>query len=112
MIQVFEINAYDLLGKTLGTIALRGSQTIDETIIDRINAFPYEEGYSLSVWSKVIDNKIDITGSITTEKRKFLKKNLKSLDIREHLLQRKKEINCGRFILDGLKYITQIIKHW
>ena len=66
--QVFEINAYDSLGKTLGTIALRGSQTIDETIIDRINAFPYEEGYSLSVWSKVIDNKIDITGSITTEK--------------------------------------------
>ena len=50
--QVFEINAYDSLGKTLGTIALRGSQTIDETIIDRINAFPYEEGYSLSVWSK------------------------------------------------------------
>ncbi|WP_302632080.1 hypothetical protein, partial [Clostridium sp. CAG:265] len=47
--QVFEINAFDSLGKTLGTIALRGDQEIDKSIIDRINAFPYEEGYSLSV---------------------------------------------------------------
>ena len=76
--QFFEINAYDSLGKTLGTIALRGSQTIDETIIDRINAFPYEEGYSLSVWSKVIDNKIDITGSITTEKENSKEESKKS----------------------------------
>ena len=106
--QVFEINAYDSLGKTLGTIALRGSQTIDQNIIDRINAFPYEEGYSLSVWSKVIDNKIDITGSITTEKenskeesKKFRYKRTLTSD------EKRDKLENGRFeiLSDGLKYI-------
>ena len=106
--QVFEINAFDSLGKTLGTIALRGSQQIDETIINRINAFPYEEGYSLSVWSKVIDNKIDITGSITTEKenskeesKKFRYKRTLTSD------EKRDKLENGRFeiLSDGLKYI-------
>ena len=106
--QVFEINAYDLLGKTLGTIALRGSQTIDETIIDRINAFPYEEGYSLSVWSKVIDNKIDITGSITTEKENSKEESKKSRYKRTLTSEEKRDkLENGRFkiLSDGLKYI-------
>ena len=106
--QVFEINAFDSLGKTLGTIALRGDQQIDETIINRINAFPYEEGYSLSVWSKVIDNKIDITGSITTEKedskeesKKFRYKRTLTSD------EKRDKLENGRFeiLSDGLKYI-------
>ena len=106
--QVFEINAYDSLGKTLGTIALRGSQTIDETIIDRINAFPYEEGYSLSVWSKVIDNKIDITGSITTEKENSKEESKKSRYKRTLTSEEKRDkLENGRFkiLSDGLKYI-------
>ena len=106
--QVFEINAYDSLGKTLGTIALRGSQTIDETIIDRINAFPYEEGYSLSVWSKVIDNKIDITGSITTEKENSKQESKKSRYKRALTSDEKRDkLENGRFeiLSDGLKYI-------
>ena len=106
--QVFEINAFDSLGKTLGTIALRGDQQIDETIINRINAFPYEEGYSLSVWSKVIDNKIDITGSITIEKedskeesKKFRYKRTLTSD------EKRDKLENGRFeiLSDGLKYI-------
>ena len=106
--QVFEINAFDSLGKTLGTIALRGDQEIDQTIIDRINAFPYEEGYSLSVWSKVIDNKIDITGSITIEKedskeesKKFRYKRTLTSD------EKRDKLENGRFeiLSDGLKYI-------
>ena len=106
--QVFEINAYDSLGKTLGTIALRGSQTIDETIIGRINAFPYEEGYSLSVWSKVIDNKIDITGSITTEKENSKEESKKSRYKRTLTSEEKRDkLENGRFkiLSDGLKYI-------
>ena len=106
--QVFEINAFDSLGKTLGTIALRGSQTIDETIIDRINAFPYEEGYSLSVWSKVIDNKIDITGSITTEKENSKEESKKSRYKRTLTSEEKRDkLENGRFkiLSDGLKYI-------
>ena len=106
--QVFEINAFDSLGKTLGTIALRGSQTIDETIIDRINAFPYEEGYSLSVWSKVIDNKIDITGSITTEKENSKEESKKSRYKRALTSDEKRDkLENGRFeiLSDGLKYI-------
>ena len=106
--QVFEINAFDSLGKTLGTIALRGDQEIDQTIIDRINAFPYEEGYSLSVWSKVIDNKIDITGSITIEKedskeesKKFRYKRTLTSD------EKRDKLENGRFeiLSNGLKYI-------
>ena len=106
--QVFEINAYDSLGKTLGTIALIGSQTIDETIIDRINAFPYEEGYSLSVWSKVIDNKIDITGSITTEKENSKEESKKSRYKRALTSDEKRDkLENGRFeiLSGGLKYI-------
>ena len=106
--QVFEINAYDSLGKTLGTIALRGSQTIDETIIDKINAFPYEEGYSLSVWSKVIDNKIDITGSITTEKENSKEESKKSRYKRALTSDEKRDkLENGRFeiLSGGLKYI-------
>ena len=106
--QVFEINAYDSLGKTLGTIALRGSQEIDQTIIDRINAFPYEEGYSLSVWSKVIDNKIDITGSITTEKENSKEESKKFRYKRTLTSEEKRDkLENGRFeiLSDGLKYI-------
>ena len=106
--QVFEINAFDSLGKTLGTIALRGSQTIDQNIIDRINAFPYEEGYSLSVWSKVIDNKIDITGSITTEKENSKEESKKSRYKRTLTSEEKRDkLENGRFkiLSDGLKYI-------
>ena len=106
--QVFEINAYDSLGKTLGTIALKGSQTIDQTIINRINAFPYEEGYSLSVWSKVIDNKIDITGSITTEKENSKEESKKSRYKRALTSDEKRDkLENGRFqiLSGGLKYI-------
>ena len=106
--QVFEINAFDSLGKTLGTIALRGNQEIDKSIIDRINAFPYEEGYSLSVWSKVIDNKIDITGSITTEKENSKEESKKSRYKRTLTLEEKRDkLENGRFkiLSDGLKYI-------
>ena len=106
--QVFEINAFDSLGKTLGTIALRGSQTIDQNIIDRINNFHYEEGYSLSVWSKVIDNKIDITGSITTEKENSKEESRKSRNKRSLTSDEKRDkLENGRFeiLSEGLKYI-------
>ena len=106
--QVFEINAFDSLGKILGTIALRGDQQIDETIINRINAFPYEEGYSLSVWSKVIDNKIDITGSITTEKENSKEESKKYRYKRTLTSDEKRDkLENGRFeiLSDGLKYI-------
>ena len=106
--QVFEINAFDSLGKTLGTIALRGDQEIDKSIIDRINAFPYEEGYSLSVWLKVIDNKIDITGSITTEKEDSKEESKKFRYKRTLTSEEKRDkLENGRFeiLSDGLKYI-------
>ena len=106
--QVFEINAFNSLGKTLGTIALRGSQTIDQNIIDRINNFHYEEGYSLSVWSKVIDNKIDITGSITTEKENSKEESRKSRNKRSLTSDEKRDkLENGRFeiLSEGLKYI-------
>ena len=105
--QVFEINAFDSLGKTLGTIALRGDQQIDETIINRINAFPYEEGYSLSVWSKELENRINIDGTIKVDNSS--KEESKKIRYKRNLSaeQKKDKMENGRFEIlnDGLKYI-------
>lgn len=105
--QVFEINAFDSLGKTLGTIALRGSQQIDETIINRINEFPYEEGYSLSVWSKELENRINIDGTIKVDNSS--KEESKKIRYKRNLSaeQKKDKMENGRFeiLSDGLKYI-------
>ena len=105
--QVFEINAFDSLGKTLGTIALRGSQQIDETIINRINEFPYEEGYSLSVWSKELENRINIEGTIKVDNSS--KEESKKIRYKRNLSaeQKKDKMENGRFeiLSDGLKYI-------
>ena len=105
--QVFEINAFDSLGKILGTIALRGSQQIDETIINRINAFPYEEGYSLSVWSKELENRINIDGTIKVDNSS--KEESKKIRYKRNLSeeQKKDKMENGRFeiLSDGLKYI-------
>ena len=105
--QVFEINAFDSLGKTLGTIALRGSQQIDETIINRINAFPYEEGYSLNVWSKELENRINIDGTIKVDNSS--KEESKKIRYKRNLSaeQKKDKMENGRFeiLSDGLKYI-------
>ena len=105
--QVFEINAFDSLGKTLGTIALRGSQQIDETIINRINAFPYEEGYSLSIWSKELENRINIDGTIKVDNSS--KEESKKIRYKRNLSeeQKKDKMENGRFeiLSDGLKYI-------
>ena len=105
--QVFEINAFDSLGKTLGTIALRGNQEIDKSIIDRINAFPYEEGYSLSVWSKELENRINIDGTIKVDNSS--KEESKKIRYKRNLSaeQKKDKMENGRFeiLSDGLKYI-------
>ena len=105
--QVFEINAFDSLGKTLGTIALRGDQEIDQNIIDRINAFPYEEGYSLSVWSKELENRINIDGTIKVDNSS--KEESKKIRYKRNLSaeQKKDKMENGRFeiLSDGLKYI-------
>ena len=105
--QVFEINAFDSLGKTLGTIALRGDQQIDKTIINRINAFPYEEGYSLSVWSKELENRINIDGTIKVDNSS--KEESKKIRYKRNLSaeQKKDKMENGRFeiLSDGLKYI-------
>ena len=105
--QVFEINAFDSLGKTLGTIALRGDQEINKSIIDRINAFPYEEGYSLSVWSKKLENRINIDGTIKVDNSS--KEESKKIRYKRNLSaeQKKDKMQNGRFeiLSDGLKYI-------
>ena len=110
--QVFEINAFDSLGKTLGTIALRGDQEIDKSIIDRINAFPYEEGYSLSVWSKELENRINIDGTIKVDNSSVdnsSKEESKKIRYKRNLSaeQKKDKMENGRFeiLSDGLKYI-------
>ena len=94
--QVFEINAYDTVGKNLGTIALRGNQLIDNSIIGKINNFSYEEGYALSIWAKEPNETLELQGEIINSEQNKLE-GLSSKDKMEN----------GRFeiLSNGLKYV-------
>ena len=94
--QVFEINAYDTVGKNLGTIALRGNQLIDNSIISKINNFSYEEGYALSIWAKDPNETLELQGEIINSEQNKLE-GLSSKDKMEN----------GRFeiLSNGLKYV-------
>ena len=94
--QVFEINAYDTVGKNLGTIALRGNQLIDNSIISKINNFSYEEGYALSIWAKEPNETLELQGEIINSEQNKLE-GLSSNDKMEN----------GRFeiLSNGLKYV-------
>ena len=94
--QVFEINAYDLMGKTLGTIALRGNQIINDSIVSRINNFSYEEGYFLSIWAKQPNRTLDLQGRVINDEGNKI----------EGLTEKDKMEN-GRFevLSNGLRYI-------
>ena len=94
--QVFEINAYDTVGKNLGTIALRGNQLIDNSIISKINNFSYEEGYALSIWAKEANETLELQGEIINSEQNKLE-GLSSKDKMEN----------GRFEIlpNGLKYV-------
>ena len=94
--QVFEINAYDTVGKNLGTIALRGNQLIDNSIISKINNFSYEEGYALSIWAKEPRETLELQGEIINSGQNKLE-GLSSKDKMEN----------GRFeiLSNGLKYV-------
>ena len=94
--QVFEINAYDTVGKNLGTIALRGNQLIDNSIISKINNFSYEEGYALSIWAKEPNETLELQGEIINSEQNKLE-GLSSKDKMEN----------GRFeiLSNGLKYV-------
>ena len=108
--QVFEINAFDSLGKTLGTIALRGSQEIEQTIIDRINNFPYEEGYALSIWAKSPQTTLQLEGNVENDKdndfTELVPQNIFKSGLTPEEIKIKKMEN-GRFeiLSSGLKYI-------
>ena len=94
--QVFEINAYDTVGNNLGTIALRGNQLIDNSIISKINNFSYEEGYALSIWAKEPNETLELQGEIINSEQNKLE-GLSSKDKMEN----------GRFeiLSNGLKYV-------
>ena len=94
--QVFEINAYDTVGKNLGTIVLRGNQLIDNSIISKINNFSYEEGYALSIWAKEPNETLELQGEIINSEQNKLE-GLSSKDKMEN----------GRFeiLSNGLKYV-------
>ena len=94
--QVFEINAYDTVGKNLGTIALRGNQLIDNSIISKINNFSYEEGYALSIWAKEPRETLELQGEIINSEQNKLEG-----------LSSKYKMENGRFeiLSNGLKYV-------
>ncbi len=91
----FVITAYDLTGNTLGTIELKGNQTIDESIIKRINDFGYIEGYRLSVWAKD-PSRISTEGPIT---------NVTGSKINSFTNTDKMENGRFEILENGLKYI-------
>ena len=60
----FAINAYNSEGNTIGNIELKGTENIDQIIIDKLNNFEYVEGYRLSIWSKHPQTHLTLEGNI------------------------------------------------
>ena len=100
----FAINAYDSLGNTLGTIELKGTDTIDENIVFRLNNFQYVEGYALSIWAKDPQKNLELEGNI-----KVANKNTKKIIGRSTLTPEEAidKMENGRYeiLRDGLEYI-------
>ena len=60
----FSINAYNSEGNTIGNIELKGTENIDQIIIDKLNNFEYVEGYRLSIWAKHPQTHLTLEGNI------------------------------------------------
>ena len=60
----FAINAYNSEGNTIGNIELKGTENIDQIIIDKLNNFEYVEGYRLSIWAKHPQTHLTLEGNI------------------------------------------------
>ncbi len=57
------LTVYNELGSNIANIELRGGSTINDEFVSRVNAFEYQEGYSLSVWYTDYQNVV-IEGNI------------------------------------------------
>lgn len=62
----FAINAYNSEGNTIGNIELKGTENIDQIIINKLNNFEYVEGYRLSIWAKHPQTHLTLEGNIKT----------------------------------------------
>lgn len=60
----FAINAYNSEGNTIGNIELKGTENIDQIIINKLNNFEYVEGYRLSIWAKHPQTHLTLEGNI------------------------------------------------
>ena len=60
----FAINAYNSEGNTIGNIELKGTENIDQIIMNKLNNFGYVEGYRLSIWAKHPQTHLTLEGNI------------------------------------------------
>ena len=97
----FAINAYDSLGNTLGTMELKGTDAIDNSIVTRLNNFAYIEGYRLSIWAKNPQIHLSLDGDIKVSNKNTIKA------INNDTITPVDKMENGRFEIlnNGLEYI-------
>ena len=100
----FAINAYNSEGNTIGNIELKGTENIDQIIIDKLNNFEYIEGYRLSIWAKHPQTHLTLEGNI----KALNKETKKIIGSRTSILKDDiDKMENGRFEIlnNGLAYI-------
>ena len=100
----FAINAYNSEGNTIGNIELKGTENIDQIIIDKLNNFEYVEGYRLSIWAKHPQTHLTLEGNI----KALNKETKKIIGSRTSILKDDiDKMENGRFEIlnNGLAYI-------
>ena len=100
----FAINAYNSEGNTIGNIELKGTENIDQIIIDKLNNFEYVEGYRLSIWAKHPQTHLTLEGNI----KALNKETKKIIGSRTSILNDDiDKMENGRFEIlnNGLAYI-------
>lgn len=100
----FSINAYNSEGNTIGNIELKGTENIDQIIIDKLNNFEYVEGYRLSIWAKHPQTHLTLEGNI----KALNKETKKIIGSRTSILKDDiDKMENGRFEIlnNGLAYI-------
>lgn len=97
----FAINAYDSFGNNLETIEIDGDQSIDQSLITRLNNFDYIEGYRISIWAKNPERHLELDGTINVSDKNTTK------SINKNTTTPVDKMENGRFeiLSDGLEYI-------
>lgn len=105
------LTAYDESGSNIANIELRGNASINKEFVDKVNAFIYQEGYSLSIWYKEVQN-VTIDGKVEGNTQENAEDNTEenaedSITNYNQGTNNNIDIQNSRFTIkeDGVKYV-------